>query len=155
MYNRTVHNIKGEAALTLDIAGDWLDVLYLMHPKMRLAARACCWLSLSQLSWALPDPFCWAALQPLISQSVTVSGAAPSQVQNRAFYFLELHAIADHPVLWSIYIHLQGFLSCQGVNSTSHLSIISKIAEDALHTSIQIFNKNNEPVLELSPGEHC
>lgn len=95
----------------------WLAVLYLTHPKIRfalLAARAHCWL------FAEPDVtdtqilICWAALQPLIFQSVSVSGTAPPQVQNLIFSFVELHAIFDCLVLQSIATPLQGLVTPGG-----------------------------------------
>ena len=47
-------------------------------------------------------------------------------------------------MLQSIQIPLQGFLSLEGVNSTSQVSIISKLANGAFNSCIQIIDKNIE-----------
>lgn len=58
-------------------------------------------------------PFWWAAPQQLISKTVPVSNITPSQVQNRAFSFVELHTVDDCSM------PLKGLTFLQWVNSTS------------------------------------
>ncbi|KAK4811354.1 LOW QUALITY PROTEIN: hypothetical protein QYF61_027583 [Mycteria americana] len=87
-------------------------------------------------------PFCRAALQPLLSQSILVSSVTPSQVQNLAFVLIKFHAIDDCPMLQSI--PLQGLLPLKRVNSTSQIGIISKLADGAFNPCIQIVDKNIE-----------
>ncbi|GAB0208543.1 macrophage immunometabolism regulator [Grus japonensis] len=89
-------------------------------------------------------PFCRAALQPLLSQSMLVSGITPSQVLNLAFVLVKFHAIDDCPMLQSIQIPLQGPSSLERVNSTSQFSIVSKLANGAFNSCIQITDKNIE-----------
>ncbi|KAK4811360.1 hypothetical protein QYF61_027589 [Mycteria americana] len=71
-------------------------------------------------------PFCRAALQPLLSQSILVPGITPCQMQNPAF------------------IPLQGLLSLERVNSTSQIGIISKLADGAFNSCLHIIDKNIE-----------
>lgn len=52
-------------------------------------------------------------LQPLISQSVIVSGITLSLVQSLAFILVEFHAIDDYPTCQSMQISLQGLLSLE------------------------------------------
>ncbi|KAK4827409.1 hypothetical protein QYF61_017839 [Mycteria americana] len=79
-------------------------------------------------------PFCRAALQPLLSQSVLVPRMTLSQVQNLAFGLVKFHPINDFP------IPLQGILSLKGVISTSQFGI-SKLANGAFNSCIQFVDK--------------
>ncbi|GAB0207835.1 adenomatous polyposis coli protein-like [Grus japonensis] len=82
-----------------------------------------------------------AALQPLLSQSILVSGTTLSQVKNLVFVSVKIYATDDCPMLQSIQIPLQGLLSLERVNSTSQFGIISKLANDAFNSCIQIIDK--------------
>lgn len=119
---------------------DWLFMLGLMHPKMPFAL----WLPGMLLAHIEPVadqhpqiPSCWAALQPLISQSLPMFGLTLSQVQHLAVSFVELFATDNCPVL-----PLQGLSSFQGVNSTCQFSTTSNLAADTLQSCIQIVDKN-------------
>lgn len=70
-----------------------LAMLYLMHSTMHFAILAYSCLFLSLLSPAPQASSCWAALQPLIFQSVPVSTITLCQVQNPELSFVELHDI--------------------------------------------------------------
>lgn len=63
-----------------------LSVLYSVF-----APQNACWGTLLAHAELLSPqvPFCWAAFQPLVSQSVPVSGAAPFQVQYPTFSVVE------------------------------------------------------------------
>ncbi|KAK4811166.1 hypothetical protein QYF61_019797 [Mycteria americana] len=66
------------------------------------------------------------------------------RVQNLAFGLVKFHAINDCPMLQSIQISLQGLLSLKRVNSTSQFSVISKLANGAFNSCLQIIDKNIE-----------
>ena len=89
-------------------------------------------------------PFCRAALQPLLSQSVLVPGVTLSQMQNLTFVLVKFHAIDDCPMLQSIQVPLQGLLSLRRVNSTSQFGIVSKLANGAFNSCMQIIDQNIE-----------
>lgn len=83
---------------------DRLTVLCLMHPNYSLPS----WLPghAAGFQVSLQSPVCSdhplrAAVQPLVSLTVHVSGVAPFQVQNLAFPFVEHPAVADFSVLQS------------------------------------------------------
>lgn len=88
--------------------------------------------------------FCGAALQPCLSEFVLVEGSAVSLVQSPAFVLVQFHTTDDCSTLQSIHIPLQGLLSLRNVNSTSHFSIVSKFANSALDSCLQIIDKNFE-----------
>lgn len=74
------------------------DLSILSMDRAHLAARAHCWLKVSLLSPAVPHPFCRAALQASVSQSVPACNTALSRLQKLTF--VELHAIEDCPVVY-------------------------------------------------------
>lgn len=113
----TTNCIQGEVAPTLDRAGESpiLSGCAVLHAPQ----NSTCPLGCKGMLLALAEPdvtdtqilLCWAALKPLIFQSVPVSGTAPPQVQNLIFSFIELHAIFHCSVLQSIETPLQGFVT--------------------------------------------
>lgn len=101
MEPRTVHSIQGEAAPMLTVVGDsplLTNVCAVFNVSQNvvcaLAAWAHSWL-LVCLSPAPTGPFLLRCSFCHLSQSVSVSGITPSQVQNSAFSCIELHFVAD------------------------------------------------------------
>jgi len=64
-----------------------------------VCCQACCWLTLSLLSAAPTGPLLLSCSSTTHLPSVPVSGIAPSQAQQLAFPFVELHAVANCPIL--------------------------------------------------------
>ena len=142
MEPRTPYKIQGGVSPQLNTitSFDWLLVLCLMATQngvFPLAARTCCWLLLTlaepSFGQRSQNPICWAGLQPLISQSICVSGTAPFQVLHPTFSFLEFHVIADGPVLQ----HIQMLLPCWLALSASLFRLCSTPAYRSL---IKILN---------------
>ena len=79
-----------------------------------------------------------AILNPLISQPVFVLGIAPTHVQDLALGLVELHEVCTGPPLQPIQVPLDAMPSLQRVNCTTHLGVISTLAEGALDPTVQI-----------------
>lgn len=113
---------------------DQMVVLYLKVCYCWL--RACC-------QPASPDSFLRCCF-PAAFEIYNCGRYALSQVQSLAFVLVQFHAIDDCWALQSIHIPLQGLLSLESVSSTSHFSIISKLANSAFDSCLQITDKNFE-----------
>lgn len=71
-------------------------------------------------------PFCGAALQPLVPQSVQIARVAPSQVHNLALVLVELHVVDDCPALICQDLFVRS--TFDGASSSSQFSVIHKLA---------------------------
>ena len=116
-------------------------MLCLMHPRMGVAlcaARTCCWLTLSLLPTSTPRSLSAGLLSSLSSHHLYLCLALlHPRCSIRHFNLLNFVPINHSPVLQSIGILLQGLSSLQRVNSTFHLSIISKLANGAFNSTEQ------------------
>ena len=106
------------------------------------AANAHCWL-ISKLSVHRNNkaPVLMAALIEFISQSLLMSGIAPTQVQHLALGLIELHVVCTGSTLKPAYITLHGIPALQHVNHIAQLHITHKPAEHALNPIVHVINR--------------
>lgn len=74
-----------------------------------------------ELTWSQNPqiPFCRAALQPLVPQSMWTTRITLSQVQNPASALVKLRTVGDCQVLPSIEVSLQGLPTLKGISKSS------------------------------------
>ncbi|KAK4830182.1 hypothetical protein QYF61_008973 [Mycteria americana] len=82
-----------------------------------------------------------AALNPFISQPVLIPGVALTQVQDPALGLVEPHEVPIGPLLQLVQVPLDGIPSLRGVNHTTQLGVICKLAEGALNPTVHVIDE--------------
>ncbi|XP_048790014.1 uncharacterized protein LOC125688256 [Lagopus muta] len=85
---------------------------------------------------------CRAALKDRSSQPVQVPGVLPAQMQNLALCRVEPHQVHPSPALQPVEVPLNGIPSFHRINRTTQLGVVSKLAEGALNSLIDVINKD-------------
>ncbi|PKU43516.1 hypothetical protein llap_6172 [Limosa lapponica baueri] len=82
------------------------------------------------------------ALNPFSAQPVFVLGIAATHVQDLALDLVELHEVCTGPSFKPVRVPLDGIISLQRVDQSTHFGVVSKLAEGALNPTIHVTNKD-------------
>jgi len=83
-----------------------------------------------------------AALNPFIPQPVSVLGIASTLVQNLHLTLLNFMRFAQAHLSSLVKVPLDGILSLQHIDHTTHLGVIVKLAEGAPNPTVHVTNED-------------